>query len=1112
MFRLQCFGSATVFDAEGQEVHFRSRKHLGLLLYLCAHSNRSLTRPHLAALFWDTEEALARHSLSQALYDLRKRLRPFRLHARAGTLRIGKGQLAYESAEFERCVSCGELERAVELYRGEFAPNLESLGTRRFERWLEGERSRFTTLGQATLRRYVAECDRQGQWGEVCLAALRLVKLDPLDEAGHRALMKALWLQGDQHSALQHYAEVEQTLLRELPEGPSRETLDLIDRIRSSRPPAADPRPEGDAILPLVGRRREFEALRSALRSLEGRGMCRVIVVRGEAGIGKTRLLQELEKVSALEGLAYLESRCYPAEADVAYGPILDGIEPVATRLAGGSGSGEHRYYQLGHLFPDLFEPGPAEDQEGLDPALRRRRLFEEVTDLVRRTVQGNPLVWVVEDIQWIDAASASLLHYMARRLREEPLLLILSLRAGQPMREPARLLTEETGPYLATQTVELGPLCREAIRELLEAAGEGPRNPTAVTFAQRYAGGNPFYALEILRAANDSRSRGEFPAANGFISDRLRNLLALRLRGLSSKALRVLEAVAVLERYASPERVAAVAGLSGEGTADVTEELRGRHLLREREGHIEFAHDIAREFVYTNLGLLQRSALHLTVAEVLAGVSDVNPAALARHFERGGDRARAYEFGMRAARAAAAASAHSEAVSMAGLAASVAAGAEARFQALRLQAEAELAASRFQEAERHFDAILSLYPDLPADRRVPLRLAIMKARVESSDWSGASACLRILEREVKDVDDPRKRLEWELEARSLVLKLAIKTKDDVGARRAHRAIGALADRAEKAGELTSRARAEALCGQIVYATFFESSRRAAETLTLARSLADELSRTRRQRLALYETLVRVRLAEWDRAQAAAATGLRLARELNDTLHLAHFKGNLSCIALERGAWTDATRLATQSLALYASLELDRYSALEPILNRADAHFYQGTSSKAVPLYTEALEISSRNGAPTYQAEIHASLGLIALQQGRKEDVARHAEALTEYESTRTGGCNRFKVEWFQAYLQLLGGAPRPNVASALREAAAEEADRDRVNYLKLCWLAHLLGSRDEVGRDEAMSAAVREAELGWFIQFTRRWLRMTEHHVWRDGGPTNRVVPTASG
>lgn len=1090
MHRLQCFGSATVFDSDGCEVHFRSRKHLGLLLYLCTHSNRSLTRSHLAALFWETEEPLARHSLSQALYDVKKRLRPLQLHTHAGSLRIGRGQILYEADEFEACVKREELERAVELYRGQYAPNLDGNGTRRFQRWLETERTRFATVGQAALRQYVAACDRKGQWGEVCLAALRLVKLDPLDEAGHRALMKALWLQGDQHSALQHYAEVEELLLRELPEGPARETIELVGRIRSSRPPAVDLRPEPETMLPLVGRAVEFEALRSAFRRLRRQKTGRVVVVRGEAGIGKTRLLQELGNVSAVEGLTYLESRCYPAEADVAYGPVLDAIEPVATRIADDVSDRDAGYYQLGHLFPRLFGGRPVEEAESIDPDVRRRRLFEEVADLVRRPLRRGPMVWVVEDIQWIDAASASLLHYIVRRLRDRPLLLVLSLRTGQPIRETARVLTEEVGPHLVTETIELKPLPSGSIRELLEAVSESGRSQRAVSFAQRYSGGNPFYALEILRAAMEWRSRNEFPPVHDFISDRLRNLLTLRLRGLSSRSLRVLEAVAVLGRYASPMNVAAAAGLTNDCTAPITEELRGRHLLRERDGTVEFAHDITREFVYSNLGLLQRSALHLTVAEVLAGDEQVNPATLARHFERGGDRPRAYEFGMQAARASSSSSAHSEAAALAALAASVAADAEARFEALRLQAEAELAAGRFGDAERHFDAILSLYPELPPDRRVPLRLSILKAKVETSDWPGASSCLRVLEREVRSVEHAAQRVEWELEARALMLKVAILTKDDVRARRTNEVIRERAGEAEATGALTPQAQAEALCSQIVYATFFESSKRAAEMLAHVSRLDEErVSPRLKQQSVQLRGMVALRLGRWDEAAAALGDSLVLARSAKDIIGEANALNNLACVSLEQGEWSEAEQRCEAAQRLLRSVSLDDYSAICPSLNLASVCFYKGDSRRARRLYQDLWSVATAGSDPHAQAEALAGLGLISLQCGawlEAQSLAEELNRLGPPDALR--GQQRYKVSWAWAFLGQL--ELLPHITGLLKLTANAEHDLDYISYLKLSWLDELLAPSDSSSTPETENL-LRQSGLAWFVRFTNRWFRL---------------------
>ncbi|MFQ5690184.1 MAG: AAA family ATPase, partial [Gemmatimonadota bacterium] len=699
MYRLQCFGTLLVETLDGREIHFRSRKHLALLLYLATHPKRAIGRGSLAALFWDTDEDAARHSLSQALYDLRKRLHPFQLHTRGGGLRLAEGQVRYEGAEFEEAIRSGDLTVATALYRGAFAPNLERVGAMDFERWYEAERDRFRTLAQMCLRKYVEQCDLQGQWGEMCLTALRLVKLDPLDEGAHRSLMRALWLHGDQQSALKHYAEVRSFLVKELPTGPSAETLELVERIKSSRPRASRPLQPGDQRLPLVGRASEFEKLRTEVRQIRSkRG--RILVLRGEAGIGKTRLLEEMAKIAPVEGIAHFRSRCYPAEANVAYGPILDGIQPIATRLVKSSILASHDYYQLGHLFPQLFVRPPEEEFEAIDPAVRQRRLYEEVTDLIRRMCAATPVLWVVEDVQWIDRSSASLLHYIARRLRERPFTLILSVRSEIALGEAAARLMGEAGAQVETHFLDLGPLDEASVRELIVLAA-GDADEDARQLAEKYSGGNPFYALEILRAAQAGdgggpRSQG-LTRASLLISNRLRVLLTARLQGLPPQALRLLEAVAALDRHAAPQHVTKVAGLLRHEAEPLSMELCARGLLREAEDRFEFTHDIMREFVYKNLGLLRRAALHLAVGEILASASDAGPAILAHHFQLGADQARAYEFAIRGAEEAVSTCAHREAVSMATVAQSVAATPEHRFAALRLRAEAELAAGDFK-------------------------------------------------------------------------------------------------------------------------------------------------------------------------------------------------------------------------------------------------------------------------------------------------------------------------------------------------------------------------------------------------------------------------------
>ncbi|MDP2483930.1 MAG: AAA family ATPase, partial [Candidatus Palauibacterales bacterium] len=494
MFVIQGLGGVQIQDASGRTIRLRSRKHVALLLYLAAAGRRIYTRDSLARLLWDTPLDRARHSLSQAVYDIRRHLPGAVGSATGDAVQLDTSTFRLDSQEFEQALKVGELSRAVDLYRGPFADNLAGAATEDFERWLEAERVRLARLGEMALRRYVRQCDESGRWGEMCVAALRLVKLSLLDEEAHRALMRGLWMHGDAASAIRHYQEVVAPLDKELPGGISSETVLLAQRIRST--PAPEPWVDnlGELQTPFLGRGEEMEILRTAVREISV-GPLTALLVSGEAGIGKTRLVSEFTRSVALENVRLLESRCYPAEADVPYGPVIDGLRPIAAALSRRPESELETFTRVGHLLPE-FEHLTRDGEERIDPAAWRRRLYEEVTGLVRLALQDEPIVWVIEDVQWMDATSTSLLHYMTRRLEGHPFLLIATLRVARGADLPEALPLSPPDVSDLSGELRLVPLSTDEIGEILDRTTTDPGHKPAMQLAQRLAGGNPFFAL----------------------------------------------------------------------------------------------------------------------------------------------------------------------------------------------------------------------------------------------------------------------------------------------------------------------------------------------------------------------------------------------------------------------------------------------------------------------------------------------------------------------------------------------------------------------------------------------------------------------------------------
>jgi DNA-binding SARP family transcriptional activator/tetratricopeptide (TPR) repeat protein len=1094
MFHIQSLGGVTIRDDGRNTVRLRSRKHVALLLYLAASGKRVLTRDYLAALLWTSPPERARHSLSQAIYDLRRNLDGAVVSGAGDGLRLDQARITFDASEFETAVRNGDLARAVQLHQGPFADNLSGAGSDDFERWVDGERLRLSRLGEFVLRRYVRECDGAGRWGEMCVAALKLVRISPIDEEAHRALMRGLWLHGDATSAIRHFEETAPLLERELPGGVSEETKALAQRIRSAPVPAKEPTRFVEQETPFLGRENEFNLLRSVVETIDACPTTAVIVY-GEAGIGKTRLFREFTTPLALQNIRLLESRCYPAETDVPYGPVVEGIRPIAAEVARTLPAEAECFTRLGHLLPE-FEHICRPHDEGIDPAAWRRRLYEEVASLVRQSSAAKPIVWVIEDVQWIDATSASLLHYITRRLEGSPFLLIASLRTARGEDLPSTLPVSPPGPTELTKALHLSPLTEEQIRQIVVHTRPDAADHPGVALAQHLSAGNPLLALEVFRAAVDSMEWAEEAHSWDPLTDsRLGRVLAVRVEGLTRPALRLLQAVAVLERHTGPRGVSTVAGLSLSQAAEHSAELYTRGLLVDSEGKPEFANDIIREYVYADMRTLERAALHLAAAQFLAGSPEASSATLARHYHLGDDRSRTYKYAIAAAREAGESAAHREAAAMARLALETARSSAERLAALHLLAESELESAQLTNAREHFEQILRLDTRMSAERRIEVKLRIVRTLAELSQWSSGRQVLSDVTSDIQEVTDPSSRLLGGAETLFWSLKIAIRQNDSELAKQVAESAAELEAKALTDGSLTADARASAMLSVAAYTAFFESSEKALSLLTDVRSDLAALSLPLAERVHLLKGMVHLRMAQWDNGEYEIKQALEIASKRNDLVQLSSLWNNLACCALEQGDWAASESFLSRAEAIQIALPDPLDAALPLTLNRANALFYQGQTRDAGQLYDKAFDIANTVDSKEFIPELLACKGLVSLQLGNAGDARRSWIALEETRKVQlVGSQERFKLEWFRAYI--LRQVDRDEALSRLLFSAREQIALDVPSYLKLMWLGVLLfGDRlmTEHGMTpDRLREHLRLSGLRWFVLFSNRWLRTT--------------------
>jgi DNA-binding SARP family transcriptional activator/tetratricopeptide (TPR) repeat protein len=1093
MFTVQSLGGVRIQDSSGDTIRLRSRKHVALLLYLAASGRRVHARDSLARLLWDTPIDRARHSLSQAIYDLRRNLPGVMGSATGDAVHLEPAAVRLDAAELEQALKSGELSLAMDLYRGPFAENLEQVGTDDFERWLDSERVRLARLGEMALRRYVRHCDEAGQWGEMCVAALRLVKLSALDEEAHRTLMRGLWLHGDAASALRHFDEVVKPLKRELPGGISRETHLLAERIRST--PAPEPWVDdlGEIQTPFLGREEEMESLRTAVRDVATSPVTGILI-SGEAGIGKSRLATEFVRSVSLENVRLLDSRCYPAEAEVPYGPVVDGLRPIAAEISRRSAVDLESFTRVGHLLPE-FEHLTSDSGERVDPAAWRRRLYEEVTSLVRLAAEDQPIIWVIEDVQWMDATSTSLLHYMTRRLEGHPFLLVVTLRVAREAGLPDALPLSPPDVSELSSEVRLAPLGVEVIGQILERAAPGPGHEDSLQLAQRLAGGNPLFALEVFRAAVGSTEwAAEASRWDPLTDARLSKVLAVRLKGLSKTALKLLQATAVLERQATPGAVAAISGLSLPLAAEASSEPYGRGLIQDRDGHLDFVADIMREYVYAGMTALSRTALHLTAAEYLERSSDTNSATLARHYHLGENRPLTYKHSIQAAREAKAAAGQMEAAAMAGLAVSSSEGPQERLAALHLLAEAELESAQLPSAKEHLDEILRLDTEMSAEEKVAVKLKLVMATSGEANWEDASQILTEIERDLRLIESVPRRVESRLEVLNWRLKAASRVNDIAKADRIRARIARVQKYAQRTGRLSEAGTVTALSSLAAYELFYGSARKGLEqlnSLTISNTWPEHLV----HRVRMLRGLGNQRMGRWDASEHELREAYTLAKKTNDTLQIATVLTNLACTAMERGAWDDALEYGRSASSLHRALSTALDVLIPLRLNAANLAFYQGRVREAFSLYADIHKQSIDFGYTEFKTEVEACLGLCALQL-RDAPVARHWIAQCETHETALDGMQeRFKVEWLWGYLHRQSD-PHVVRERLLRVAVREDAV-DRVGSLKLRWLAEsLVQVPDKDAANELLKSVrqdLRDAGLSWFVYFADRWRRLAD-------------------
>lgn len=714
---------------------FSTRKTLALLIYLAIEVGMQ-PRDYLAALLWpETSPERSYASLRNTLGHLHAALRRAGGQAQTSYLSVTHNALglnpdaeidfdlhtierAYTQARADRSsrtlpeglASLPLLQSAAACQRGDFLAGFSLGDAPGFDDWAAFQREVWHRRLGLILDRLSEIQFARGEFAGATETASQWIALDPLNEIAYRRKMRAHFAAGERGQALETFEACHAVLAAELGIEPEPDTAALAERIRTHALPARlhsrrsaprSHRPETSVAFLgnlFAGRISEHQMLVNSYQ-YAAVGQPQLVVLRGEAGIGKTRLARKFLTWAGAQGAELLQGGAFESGSHLPFQPLVDALRQRLKHKNSIQDLLDDVWLSpLSQLLPELRQRYPS-----LPPAPlvhphseiddNQAWLYEPLVQYTLALAKQAPLVLFVDDLQWCDSATLDLLQYTIRRWRESTarVLLLVSLRseALHPMTQPQQpgglsglsQWLEGAARELAPVHIELKPLGeQETIKMVLSILA-----PPAADFAQWLfdeTRGQPFYLIETLKDLLERQALHPKRQAEGRwafavdaehdlgqavrVPSTVHSIIRSRLNRLSPNAFSLLAVGAVLEQQITFERLCAISNISEDAALPALDELiSGRLLLEAAQpgvpGLYSFTNDMLRDVVYTESGDARRRLYHRRALEILeaAGASS---AVLAHHALAAGLAQAAFHHSLAAGREALRISAASEA------------------------------------------------------------------------------------------------------------------------------------------------------------------------------------------------------------------------------------------------------------------------------------------------------------------------------------------------------------------------------------------------------------------------------------------------------------------
>lgn len=638
--QLELFGGPTLRNVDGGLVAL-SPAHEALLTLVGGSGSRGLSRQRAIWLLWEEDDGpRARHRLRQLLHEVGVRLGFRPLEGGGGdAVSLNPATVASDLDDFFAALKPGTLSRALDFERRGFGSSLRRVPGEAFEDWLTAKRvSLRRELHDAAAGQWDSHGQAGSDWSNARDAAEVLFALDP-SETSLQKVVQARAAMGHVGLAEAAFAE----FARGLAPGcdPAPDTLELMERVNRLRPTRPSSLERQNSQPPLVGRRAHLHQALEALDRVTG-DVFVFLMIRGDAGVGKSRLLDEVLRQGHLRGFRCLKAHPGELERRIPLNPLVDmlgqpEIEPYVISLE------DPWRAVVASLLPNL--------PRGMDPpvvpyiteASLSRRLYDAFTHLLAALSSSQPTLLFIDDLQWADETTIALLQFAQKRWKNGTIGVVATVRddlvaSGQ---EAARYLGGSK--ELPVTTIELQDLTEDDAVRLVNLVAGGSLGKETCAQLCAFGGRNPLFLNELTRDYLLGKIQlPRIPGDASLIPVSLRQLVDPRLEELRPEAAVAAAHLAVWGRAASVSDLAELLATTLTKCTQWVDELERSRLVVVERGSVVIAHQLFRGAIYHGLTAARRTLLHRSIAEYLTTTHNPQPGELAVHYFHAGEAAKA--------------------------------------------------------------------------------------------------------------------------------------------------------------------------------------------------------------------------------------------------------------------------------------------------------------------------------------------------------------------------------------------------------------------------------------------------------------------------------------